>query len=74
MVEQMVEKDGSITTVGEEVEQTTPKQPTQQSEHVQQQMPQQWPKPWGANWGSSQSVPHYEMQMPHVDYAPQGVI
>ena len=55
-----------------EVEQTTPKQPAQQSEHVQQQMPQQWPKPWGTNWGSSQSVPHYEMHMPHESHTLQG--
>ena len=50
------------------MEQTKPKQPAQQSEHVQQQMPQQWPKPWGSNWGSSQSVPHYEMHVPQESH------
>ena len=48
------------------------KQPAQQSEHVQQQMPQRSPKPWGSNWGSSQSVPHYEMHMPHESHTLQG--
>ena len=47
-------------------------QTAQQSEHVQQQMPQRSAKPWGSNWGSSQSVPHYEMHMPHESHTLQG--
>ena len=68
----MVEKVDQFRPRVEEVEQTKPKQPAHQSEHVQQQMPQQWPKPWGSNWGSSQSVPHYEMHMPHESHTLQG--